>query len=457
MTPAAIAVAGDTIAAIATPPGRGAIAIVRCSGPAARRIAATVFRSKAALLHRVATYGTVVDAAGRTLDRGLAIAMDGPRTVTGEDLVEIQIHGSPITARETLAALIAAGARLAEPGEFTRRGYLNGKLDLSAAEAVADLINAESRAAAAAAAANLDGGLRRIIEAIRGDLRALLEELAAAIDFPDEVAPLQAGSVRPRLAQLEARLAELARDGERGRVIREGVALAIVGPPNAGKSSLLNALVGEDRAIVSPIAGTTRDTIEESFAIDGVLIRAIDTAGLRGTADPLERIGIGRTRQALERATLVLVVIDAARPLDPDAHDVLQLTRDRRRIVFFNKQDLGLTGYHERGKAEADALVGSAFDPAALEAIRAEIARLGWQSETFDAARPYLAGARHVEAIARARAALRIARTTLDDGLPVDLISGEFVTASAALGLITGAAATEELLDGIFARFCIGK
>jgi tRNA modification GTPase len=447
----------DTIAAIATPPGRGAIAIVRCSGPAARRIAARVFVANAALADRAATYGTIVDAAGGEIDRGLAIAMDAPRTATGEDVVELHVHGSPITARETLRALIAAGARLAEPGEFTRRAFLNGKLDLSAAEAVADLIAAESRAAAQAASANLGGGLRRLIEALRSELREILEELAAAIDFPDEVDCPDGAALRTRLAGLAETLAGLARDAERGRLVREGLAVAIVGPPNAGKSSLLNALLGEERAIVSAHAGTTRDTIEECFAVEGVLVRVIDTAGLRRTDDPLELRGVERARAALAAATVALVVVDGSQPLDAAAAEVLLETRSRPRVVFFNKRDAGRAGYDVRDRAERSALWGSTFDQGSIAAVRSAIANVGWRGATIDAARPYLASARQTDAVERARAALAVALTTLESGLPLDLIAQDLLGASAALGEITGGAATEEVLDGIFARFCIGK
>jgi tRNA modification GTPase len=447
----------DTIAAIATPPGRGAIAVVRCSGPAARDIAGRVFRAKQRLIDRVATYGTVVDAAGVPIDRGLAIAMDAPRTVTGEDLVEFHVHGSPVVARETLRALVTAGARLAEPGEFTRRGYLNGKLDLSAAEAVADLIAAESRAAAHAAAANLRGGLRRLIDEVRAELRQLLEELAGAVDFPDEVESPDPRATQERVARLDAALAALASDAERGRVIREGISLAIVGPPNAGKSSLLNALVGEERAIVSPHAGTTRDTVEEAFAINGVLVRAIDTAGLRDSDDPIEQAGILRARRALETATLLLVVIDGSVLPSGDAAAVVRQTRGRRRVVFFNKRDAGSAGYDAREPGEAEAIFGSTFDRRAVEDVRCAIARDGWHGENIDAARPYLAGARQTQAVARARESLSAANATLSAGAPIDLLAGDLLTAFAALGEISGGAATEELLDGIFARFCIGK
>jgi tRNA modification GTPase len=383
--------------------------------------------------------------------------MDGPRTVTGEDVVELHVHGSPVVARETLRALLRAGARAAGPGEFTRRAYLNGKLDLSAAEAVNAVIAAESQAAARAALANLTGALRAEIDAARHALQSVVEELAGAIDYPDEVPEPAPGTVEARIAGVDAALAALETDWERGRVLREGISLAIVGPPNAGKSSLLNALLGEERAIVTPIAGTTRDVIEESFTIDGVAVRVVDTAGLRPSDDPVERLGIARAERALDAATLALVVVDGAVPLHADARAVLARTRGRDRIVFFNKRDLGTQGFDARDAAERDAHCGSVFDPDAIAALRAAIAEQGWHGERIDLARPHLASARQADAVARAREALALARATIGGGEPLDGAVPELVTATAALGEITGAAATEAILDGIFARFCVGK
>jgi tRNA modification GTPase len=421
-----------------------------------------VFRARGALRDRVATYGEIVDATGAVIDRGLALAMDAPRTVTGEDVVELHVHGSPAVARETLRALFHAGARAAEPGEFTRRAFLNGKLDLSAAEAVADVIDAESRAAARAAQANLAGGLRAAIDALRAELATVLEELAGAIDYPDEVPEPERERVRAAVDGVDAKLDALVRDWERGRVVREGVSLAIVGPPNAGKSSLLNALLGEERAIVSEIAGTTRDVIEESFAVGGVPVRVLDTAGLRASDDAIERIGIDRARRALAGAAVVLAVVDGSRPLDADARAVLEQTRERARVVLFNKRDLGTAGYDARDGAERDAISGSAlassvYTSKTLDDVRREIARAGWEGETVDLARPHLASARQAGAVSRAREALGLARATLAAGEPVDLVAPELLAATAALGEITGAAATEAVLDAIFARFCIGK
>ena len=447
----------ETIAAIATPPGRGAIAIVRCSGPDARAIAARVFRSRSPLADRVATYGEILDVDGALLDRGLAIAMDAPRTVTGEDIVELHVHGSPIVARETLRALLHAGARAAGPGEFTRRSFLNGKLDLSAAEAVADVIDAESRAGARAAQANLIGGLRAAIDAATSQITLVLEELAGSIDYPDEVPEPERDDVRARIAGVDAQLRALIDDWERGKLVREGVSLAIVGPPNAGKSSLLNALLGEERAIVAAIAGTTRDLIEERFFIDGVAVRVIDTAGLRASDDPVERIGIERARAALAAATIALVIVDGSRDVDRDAREILAATRARPRIVVFNKADLGSAGYDTREAPESAALHGSVRDPALLAALRAAIAHAGWGSERIDVTRAHLASARQADAVARACEALERAHETLRVGDALDLIAPELLECLAAFGEITGAAATEAMLDGVFARFCIGK
>jgi tRNA modification GTPase len=445
----------DTIVAIATPPGKGAIAVVRVSGTRTRELAARLVVTKSALRPRYATYATIVDEAGRALDRGLALFFQAPNSYTGEDALELQTHGSPVVVREIVRALLACGARMAQPGEFTRRAFMNGKMDLAAAGAVAELIEAESSSAARAAVANLGGGLANEVRALRLSLSAILEELAGAIDFPEEVPEPGADRLEETIDPAIETLERLRHDGELGRLVREGVSVAIVGPPNAGKSSLLNALLGENRALVSEEAGTTRDTIEESIAIDGVRVRLIDTAGIRSHAGRVEAEGIRRTRLALDAARVAVIVIDASELPAPEALALLDETRGRDRIVFANKLDLG-----EAGIAYIDepGLVrGSVRDPESLAALRSAIATLGWGGERPDLERPHLASLREFDAVNEALEALVRARATLHAHEPTDFIAGELQTAFAALGHVSDGVAAEETLDGVFSRFCIGK
>ncbi len=365
------------------------------------------------------------------------------------------MHGSPVVAREVLRAVLVCGARYAQAGEFTRRAFLNGKLDLHAAGAVADLIDAESRSAARAAIANLGGGLANEVRRLRAQLAELLEELAGSIDFPDEVPEPDRAELRLRLDLIAGELEILRRGGEVGRLVREGISVAIVGPPNAGKSSLLNALLGEERALVSEIAGTTRDTIEESIQVDGVQVRLIDTAGIREHADRLESAGIARTKTALAGARIAVLVIDGSQELSRESHALLFATNKRDRIVFFNKADLGNRGALQT--ALAGAICGTTREQATLAALRTAIAQIGWHGETPDLERPHLASLREIDAVNAALEALDQARATLQEEVPTDFVVGDLQTAFASLGHLTGDGATQELLDGIFARFCIGK
>jgi tRNA modification GTPase len=445
----------DTIVAIATAPGKGAIAIVRVSGEKARALGSRLFVSKRSLEPRVATYGTVVDENGGAIDRGLAILSVAPESYTGEDTIEFHVHGSPVVAREVVRAAIACGARYASAGEFTRRAFLNGKMDLHAAAAVADLIDAETRSAARAALANLSGGLAVRVREMRVQLSEILEELAGTVDFPDEVPEPDRGGVANRLENVARALRGLLAGSEMGRLVREGVPVAIVGPPNAGKSSLLNALLGEDRALVSEIAGTTRDTIEESITVRGVQVRLIDTAGIREHADRLEAAGIERTQRALDHARLALVVIDGSRPLGEHTRALLEGTRGRMRVVFANKSDIGNAGTRELNGVPH--VAGSVYDSNTLERLRDEIARVAWNGETPDLERPHLASLREIDAVGEALNAIGSAMQTLQRGDPIDFLVGDLQSAYAALAHLTGDAANEELLTSIFSRFCIGK
>jgi tRNA modification GTPase len=444
----------ETIVAIATPPGKGAIAIVRVSGEKARLLGSRLFRSRAPLRPRVATYGTVLDESGAAIDRALAIFSPAPGSYTGEDTLEFHLHGSPVVAREAVRALLACGARYATEGEFTRRAFLNGKIELHAAAAVAELIEAESRSAARAALANLGGGLASEVGALREQLSGLLEQLAGAIDFPDEVPEPDPEQVRATIDAVAAHLQSLAREAETGRLVREGVPVAIVGPPNAGKSSLLNALLGEERAIVSDIPGTTRDTIEESIVVNGMQVRLIDTAGIRAHADRLEDAGIERTRRAMAGARVALVVVDGSESLSRDGRALIEETQSRPRVIFANKADLGDAASRDlNGVAHTR---GSVRDPATLHALREAIAAAGW-GEMPDLERPHLTSLYELDAVAQALDALFEAKSIADRGDPVDLVAGELHRAYAALGHLTGEHANEELLDAIFSRFCIGK
>ncbi|HET6276034.1 MAG TPA: tRNA uridine-5-carboxymethylaminomethyl(34) synthesis GTPase MnmE [Candidatus Cybelea sp.] len=445
----------DTIAAIATPPGKGAIAIVRASGPMVPEIAGRLIRTKSPLRARVATRATILDDRGAPLDAGLAIRFTAPQSYTGEEMLEMHLHGSPVVARDVVRAMLACGARLAEPGEFTRRAFFNGKMDLHAAAAVADVIDAETSAAARAALANLDGALTAAVRALRTALGALLEELAAAIDFPDEVPEPDRAGLEQRLGPILTALEKLLRDGEIGRLVREGLPVAIVGPPNAGKSSLLNALLGDDRAIVSDLPGTTRDTIEEGIAIEGVSVRLIDTAGIRAHADRLEAEGIERSGRALAAARIALVVLDGSQPLGADAEALLERTRDRERILFFNKADLGTRGVP--AAAGSETVVGSVREASTLDALRRAIARLGWGGERIDASRPHLAALHEFDAVNAAVEALTAAIVTLRSDEPLDFVTTGVQRAFSALGHVTEQVAAEQIIHAIFSRFCIGK
>jgi tRNA modification GTPase len=404
---------------------------------------------------RVATRATVLDENGDPLDSGLALLFCAPHSYTGEDLLELQVHGSPVVVREVVRALLAGGARLAAPGEFTRRAFFNGKLGLHEAAAVADLIDAQTRRAARAALANLESGVTGEVRAIRTELAEILAELEGAIDFPDEVPEPKPEALAQRLRPLADRLERLQREGEFGRIVREGLGVAIVGPPNAGKSSLLNALLGTERAIVSEIPGTTRDTIEESLAVDGVPIRLIDTAGIRSHADRLEASGIARTDSALEAADVALVVLDGSRPLGEDVERLLARTEGRPRIVFLNKSDLGTNSRLARGYPHA--VVGSVREQETLERVRAAIAEVGWQGESFDATRPHLSALHEFEAVYDAAGAIKAARESLAAFEPIDFAASELGRAFSALGHVSEPVAAEEIIAGIFSRFCIGK
>jgi tRNA modification GTPase len=455
--------AAPSIAAIATPPGRGGIGIVRVSGgnlePLLEGIAGGVPRA------RVASFVTFRDAAGATLDQGLVLYFPAPHSYTGETVVELHGHGGPAVLRLMLARCVELGARLAEPGEFTKRAFLNGKLDLAQAESVADLIDAATATAARAAVRSLAGEFSREIHALVDALIELRMYTEATLDFPEEdVEFLREGDVARKLATIRGDLDRVLARARTGALLREGLTVVLVGRPNVGKSSLLNQLAREEAAIVTPIPGTTRDAVERVIEIGGIPLTVVDTAGLRDTDDPVERIGIERTWAAVERADLVVLLVDARdapEALDPDDRAILaRLPRGLPRVVVHNKTDLAGIAPHVQAVDEAGLprhhvwLCAKSGDGRAL-LEREALAIVGADGATEDT---YLARARHVTALEDAAAHLAAAAgQVVATPPPIELFAEELREAQTALATITGEFTADDLLGVIFGRFCIGK
>jgi tRNA modification GTPase len=449
---------GDTIAAIATPPGPGGIGIVRTSGPEAERIAEAVFRRSVAgpwETHRL-YHGRVVGAGGSPLDDALAALMRAPRSYTGEDVLELHCHGSPIVLGLALEAVLKAGARPARHGEFTKRAFLNGKLDLSQAEAVEALIRARTPEGAALAAEQLFGGLSAYLDGLRERLIGIKGLLEARIDFADEALDLDEDDVPRALDAARLDVAALLRTYARGRLLRNGLRVVITGRPNVGKSSLLNALLGEDRAIVTELPGTTRDVIEESADFMGVPVVLCDTAGLREAGDEIERIGIDRALFAVERSDVNLLVLDASSA--PEPLESYPFEHDGATVIAFNKIDLP-SAWEERQIAALEGRFPvvrvSATERIGLDDLRrAVVGRLG--SLDREGA-PTLTTARQRDALSKVSAALEQALSSWTGGLPPDLVAVDVQAALDHMGSVTGLVTSEEVLDTIFSRFCIGK
>jgi tRNA modification GTPase len=446
----------DTIAAIATPPGPGGIGVVRVSGPAAERLAGESFRRRrpgAWQTHRL-YHGRIIDGDGAAIDDGLAVLMRAPRSYTGEDVLELHCHGSPILLRRVLHALMQRGARPARAGEFTKRAFLNGKLDLAQAEAVAELVRARTSDSASVAADHLFGHLSAHLTALREQLIAIKARLEASIDFSDSDVVIDLGDLLAPLDSAAGEVAALRRTYARGRLLREGLRVAIIGLPNVGKSSLLNALLGAERAIVTAVPGTTRDVLEDCADFDGVPVILFDTAGLREAADEAERIGVDRAQRVAAGADLVLVVLDTARALD--AQRAL-LDRDAA-VVVLNKIDLpSVWSAAELAAVEAQhrCVRVSATVPLGLDALRQAVTERasGQWSDNL----PTLTSARQHDALVEVEACLTGARAALRDGLPADLIAVDVQLALDHIGTVTGLVTSEDVLDAVFRDFCIGK
>jgi len=441
----------DTIAAIATPPGRGGIGIVRVSGPNAPAVAKAVLGKVPE--SRRATLAVMHDAHGNRIDEGIALYFEGSQSYTGESVLELQGHGGPVVLGSVLAACIDAGARIAQPGEFTRRAYLNGKLDLAQAEAVADLIEAATAQAARSALRSLTGEFSASIDALVARLTELRALTEATLDFPEEeIDSVHLEDIRKRLIVVRQALAQVFERSRQGSLLRSGINVVLVGRPNVGKSSLLNRLAGEERAIVTALPGTTRDTVRETIAIEGLPINIVDTAGLRAAGDEIERLGIERTWLALERADVALVVSDSAEAITSEDRDILaRMPQGIARIHVLNKIDLaGLPASISEGNPLEVRV--SARSGAGIDMLRAALLRAaGWEKsgETL-----FVARERHLRALAKAGEHLEAAAGQQEHW---EFFAEELRLAQQALCTITGEYTSDDLLGEIFSRFCIGK
>lgn len=449
----------DTITAISTPLGEGAIGIVRLSGSQAIAIAQKVFKGKNLndVPSHTINYGHIVDN-NDIIDEVMVSIMREPKTFTREDVVEINTHGGVAVTNEILQLLIRSGARLAEPGEFTKRAFLNGRVDLTQAEAVMDLIRAKTDKAMAVAVQQLDGSLKTLIDNTRQEILNTLAQVEVNIDYPeyDDVEEMTTALMREKTQEFQALLENLLRTAKRGKILREGLSTAIIGRPNVGKSSLLNNLLREEKAIVTDIEGTTRDVIEEYVNIKGVPLKLIDTAGIRDTDDIVERIGVERSKKALNEADLVLLVLNASEALTQQDRTLLEISKDSNRIVLLNKTDL--EQQIETEQLPDDAIAISVLKNDNIDQIEERINQLFFENAGLvEKDATYLSNARHISLIEKALDSLKAVNEGLELGMPVDLLQVDMTRIWEILGEITGDAAPDELITQLFSQFCLGK
>lgn len=444
----------DTIAAISTPYGAGGIAVIRISGKDAVKIADIIFTKNIlnAPSHTV-HYGFIEDK-GEKIDEVLLTVMRAPKTFTREDIVEISTHGGIFVTNRVLSAIISAGARPAEPGEFTKRAFLNGRIDLSRAEAVIDLINSENALSEQNALSQLGGRLSEKINAMRDRLVNLLAHMQVAIDYPDEeLEDITTDDILNTLKDVLSEAQQLIGSADDGRIIKGGIKTVIAGKPNVGKSTLLNMLSGFERAIVTDIAGTTRDVIEENISFGGIPIKLTDTAGVHDTDDLIEKIGVEKSEKSIDEADLVLVIIDASGELDADDEKIFERTKNKKRIVIANKTDKGISKTAENA---ADLFV-CAKDGEGREKISEKISELYKIGEIAQRSGEIITNERHKAALGNCRRSVLSAIKTIEDGLAQDLASIDISAAADYLGEITGASVSEDVVSAVFKNFCVGK
>ena len=451
----------DTIAAISTPLGEGAIGIVRLSGTDSFAIAQKIFKGKdlASVASHTLNYGHIVDPdKNEILDEVMVGAMRSPKTFTREDIIEINTHGGIAVTNQILQLVIREGARLAEPGEFTKRAFLNGRVDLTQAEAVMDIIRAKTDKAMNIAVKQLDGSLSDLINNTRQEILNTLAQVEVNIDYPeyDDVEEATTEIIREKTSEFEALLTNLLNTARRGKILREGISTAIIGRPNVGKSSLLNNLLREEKAIVTDIEVTTRDVIDEYVNINGVPLKLVDTAGIRETEDIVEQIGVERSKKALKEADLVLLVLNASEPLTDQDRQLLEISQDSNRIILLNKVDL--PEKIEIDQLPEDHIKISVLKNQNIDQIEDRINALFFENAGLvEQDATYLSNARHISLIEKAVESLQAVNEGLALGMPVDLLQVDLTRTWEILGEITGDAAPDELITQLFSQFCLGK
>lgn len=455
----------DTIGAIATPPGVGGVGIIRVSGKEAFSLVDSLFKSQGTVPlmdrpNRTIQYGHIVEE-GRPIDEVLLLLMKGPHSYTAEDVVEIQCHGGIVPIRKIMEALLRKGMRLAEPGEFTRRAFLNGRIDLTQAEAIVDIIEAKTEESLQLAMNQLDGTLSSLVGSLRELLIELVARLEVTIDYPEEdIEELTAQEVRVKLNPIKADMEQLLATAHRGRLIRDGIGAAIIGLPNAGKSSLMNALLRENRAIVTDIPGTTRDSIEEYMNIEGISLRLIDTAGIRETDDVVEKMGVDRAKTYLDEADLVLCVIDGSKPLNDEERVILRSASRKPSVVFINKGDLGQVVTKEDIAKEGnftgieEIVASTGKNTFVLGNYVKELVYGGEIRQNHEAT---LGNIRHILLMEKALRAVEQAVNSIEQSMPIEFVATDLREAWEILGEITGESLRDDMSKELFSRFCLGK
>ncbi|WP_122641049.1 MULTISPECIES: tRNA uridine-5-carboxymethylaminomethyl(34) synthesis GTPase MnmE [unclassified Romboutsia] len=455
----------DTIAAIATAPGEGGIGIIRISGEKALSVAESIFKSVTGKLikeynTRTLIYGTVVDGE-KVIDEALVAYMKGPKSYTGEDVIEINCHGGFISVKKILELILSKDVRLADAGEFTKRAFLNGRIDLSQAEAIIDVIKAKTDKAHEVAQSQLEGSLSKKIRELRFKVTEVLAHLEVSIDFAEEdVEEITYKTLRENAEELRSEIKKLYDTAESGKILRDGLKTVIIGKPNVGKSSLLNSILGENRAIVTDIAGTTRDVIEEFVNIKGIPLKIVDTAGIRETEDIVEKIGVEKSKESYNTADLVIMVLDSSRPLSEEDREILQTLENKKTIVLLNKTDLPQQiELDELSKyVDCSSIIKiSALQNKGIEELQDKIEAMVYKGSVKNSSSLMVTNSRHKDALLKAYESINDAIIAIDQNMPYDFIEVDFKNIWDYLGYINGDTVKEDLLDTIFANFCIGK